>query len=278
MVAMNVWPTDAASGSVATEARWRKMGRVWAPSGVVAGLGAEMAPSLAYPNLTIGDGAAWVDGHYAELVSSQVLTATANGLAVVRFDPAANSAELLWRDGATVPTQSLTGIWELPIYKTVGSVGTDMRAVPGGWRTYSPTWLPGSGLGTGGTVTGRYFFVSPTLLHLRVALTLGTSPTLPAGQIAVGLPPGFTAGPIGANQFGTGLLNWVGRGFLPLITYSPSGDATRLFFLVQRAATPGASDISASALVETMTHVNPNGWAVAGSWINASIVLEARPI
>lgn len=129
MVAMNVWPTDGAAGSVATEARWRSMGRVWAPSGVVAGQGGELAPSLAFPNLTVQSGAAWVDGHYAELVSNQVLTVTANGLAVVRFDPAANSAELLWRDGASTPTQSPIGTWELPIAKTVGSVLTDLRAM-----------------------------------------------------------------------------------------------------------------------------------------------------
>ncbi len=127
MVAMNVWPTDGADGSVASEARWRKMGRIWAPSAVIAGAGGEMAPSLAMPNLTVQSGAAWVDGHYTELASNQVLTATANGLAVIRFDPAANTAELLWRDGVSTPAQSPTGTWELPIAKTVGSVLTDMR-------------------------------------------------------------------------------------------------------------------------------------------------------
>lgn len=133
MVAMNVWPTDGADGSVASEARWRKMGRIWAPSGVIAGAGGEMAPSLAMPNLTVQSGAAWVDGHYTELASNQVLTATANGLAVIRFDPAANTADLLWRDAISVPAQSPTGTWELPIAKTTGSVLTDLRGL-----RYSP--------------------------------------------------------------------------------------------------------------------------------------------
>ena len=129
MVAMNVWPTDGADGSVASEARWRKMGRVWAPSGVIGGAGGELAPSLAFPNLTVQSGAAWVDGHYTELAGSQVLTATANGLAVVRFDPAANTADLLWRDAVSVPAQSPTGTWELPIAKTVGSALSDQRLI-----------------------------------------------------------------------------------------------------------------------------------------------------
>ncbi len=127
MVAMDTWPTDGAAGSVATEARWRKMARHWAPSGIAPGVGGELAPTLAMPNLTVQSGAAWVDGHYAELPTNQVLTATANGLAVVRFDPAANTADLLWRDGVSTPAQSPTGTWELPIARTAASVLTDLR-------------------------------------------------------------------------------------------------------------------------------------------------------
>lgn len=127
MVAMNVWPTDAADGSVSSEARWRKMARHWTPSGVLAGVGSEMAPTLAYPNLTVKAGACWVDGHYCELPGDQVLAVTANGLTVVRFDPAANTAELLYRDGATTPAQNPNGTWEQPIAKITGSALTDVR-------------------------------------------------------------------------------------------------------------------------------------------------------
>lgn len=129
MAVMNVWPTDAGDGSVSNEPKWRKMARVWSPSGVVAGAGGELAPTLAAPNLTIKAGAAWVDGHYCELVADTVLTATANGLAVVRFDPAANTAEVLWRDAATTPTQNPTGVWELPIARTTSNALTDLRVV-----------------------------------------------------------------------------------------------------------------------------------------------------
>lgn len=127
MVAMNVWPTDGAAGSVATEARWRSMARHWTPSGVLAGVGNQLTPSLAVPNLTVQSGAAWVDGHYAELPAVQVLPVTANGIAVVRFDPAANTAELLWRDGVTTPTQNPTGTWEMVIASITANVLTDQR-------------------------------------------------------------------------------------------------------------------------------------------------------
>lgn len=139
MAAMSVWPTDGADGSVANEARWRKMGRAWARSGIVPDAGGGLVPSLSMPNLTVQSGAAWVDGHYTELAGSQVITATANGLAVVRFDPAANTADLLWRDAVSVPAQNPTGTWELPIAKTVGSVLTDLRvsSAPGEELAYN---------------------------------------------------------------------------------------------------------------------------------------------
>lgn len=139
MALMTVWPTDAADGSVSSEARWRLMARQWLPSGCCAGVGGDMAPSLAGSNLTVAAGAAWVDGHYCELAGSQVLATTVNGLAVVRFDPAANTAELLYRDGATIPTQNIGGLWEQPIAKIAASALTDVRALV---NANTPTRFP----------------------------------------------------------------------------------------------------------------------------------------
>jgi hypothetical protein len=127
MVAMNVWPTDASDGSVSSEARWRKMARGWQPTGVNVGTGGELAPTLAFPNLTVKSGSAWVDGAYCELLGDQVLAVTANGLCVVRFDPAANTAQLLYLDGASTPSQSPTGIYEMAVAKITGSTLTDAR-------------------------------------------------------------------------------------------------------------------------------------------------------
>jgi hypothetical protein len=127
MVAMNVWPTDALDGSVSNEPKWRKMARHWCPTGIADGVGTNMAPTLAFPNLTVGAGACWVDGHYCELPAQTMLTVTANGLAVVQFDPAANLAQLIWRDAATTPVQLPTGIWEVPIAKVTANALTDLR-------------------------------------------------------------------------------------------------------------------------------------------------------
>ena len=127
MVAMGVWPTDGGDGSVASEARWRKMARLWSPSGVAAGVLQQMAPSLAGSNLTVAAGAAWIDGHFCELAALTVLPVTANGIAVIRFDPAANTADLVYHDAVTLPVQSPTGVFESVIATITASVLTDGR-------------------------------------------------------------------------------------------------------------------------------------------------------
>jgi hypothetical protein len=203
MVAMSVWPTDGADGSVASEARWRKMGRLWAPSGIAG----NMTPTLAYPNLTIQPGAAWVDGHYAELASSQVLTATTNGLAVVRFDPAANTAELLWRDGVSVPAQSPTGVWELPIAKTVGGVLTDLRVSTTAMITPAPHWTTGGPTVVATGSNQLYDNIGPFKIDMpaivEVALDIRATPETAqaGGQIVQFYPEKATLGP--ALDFGS---------------------------------------------------------------------------
>ena len=126
MAEMVGYPTDGAEGSVATEAKWRAMARLWAPSGVVAGSGGELAPTLGAGVINVAVGAAWVDGHYCELTTPASESSTANGLLVVRFTPADNLFELVYRDGVSAPTQT-DAIWELPIARMTGGVMTDIR-------------------------------------------------------------------------------------------------------------------------------------------------------
>jgi hypothetical protein len=180
MVAMNVWPTDAADGSVSSEARWRKMARLWAASGVADKIGAEMAPTLAFPNLTIKNGAAWVDGTYCELLGDQVLAVTANGLVVVRFDPAANTAELLYRDGVSVPAQNPAGTWELPIAQMIGSALRDLRLYASKpWGTawgkvgYATSTAVQSNIGAAVDVSGLVVTVAPPLVPAGRRLRVG---------------------------------------------------------------------------------------------------------
>lgn len=170
MAVMDVWPTDGEDGSIATEAKWRKMGRLFAPDSVVANAGGELALSLAGTALTVQSGAVWIDGHYAELAGSQNLTVTANGLVVIRFDPAANIAELVYRDGATVPEQNPNGIWEMVIGSVSGSVLTDSRNI-----------LPVSGNGVIRR-TVALTFASQTVTSTRV--NLGGAIVIPSANYA----------------------------------------------------------------------------------------------
>jgi len=127
---LTVWPTDGADGSVSSEARWRKMARIWVPSGVdnsLLGLAGQLVPTLAAgPTINVTAGACWLDGHYAELATPASIPATANGLLVVRFTPADNHAELLYRDAATTCTQTLA-TWELPIARMLAGAMQDLR-------------------------------------------------------------------------------------------------------------------------------------------------------
>lgn len=130
MVAMSVWPTDAGDGSVATEFRWRRMARLWAPTAIVARFGGEFGPSLSGLTLTVQSGAAWVDGHYCELTTTATFPVGADGRVTIMFDPAANSAQLLWTPGAgLVPIQTPDGVWELPICFMSGGVLNDVRVL-----------------------------------------------------------------------------------------------------------------------------------------------------
>jgi hypothetical protein len=125
MVAISVWPTDAADGAVTSEARWRQMARFWAPTGVVQ-LDNQWFATLVGSVLTVGSGSAWVDGHFCENLSPITLTTTSNGLAVVRFTKATNVAEVVWRDAATT-LQRNSSVWELALWRRTAGVLEDMR-------------------------------------------------------------------------------------------------------------------------------------------------------
>ena len=206
MVALNVWPTDGADGSVATEARWRKMGRHWAPTGVVP-VGGLLKPTLAGTTLTVQDGAAWVDGHFAELLGSQVLTVTANGIVVVRFDPAANTAQLVYRDGVSTPAQDPNGVYEMPIAQIVGGVLADRRPVgPTGIQVGQAGWtLVPTGVWTRpiwGTAM-KMRDVGGSWLPAN-----STNVTVPqAGLYSIDVTVGFASGPVGQQRVTVLLIN-----------------------------------------------------------------------
>lgn len=216
MVAMNVWPTDAADGSVATESRWRKMARQWIPSGVIAGIGGQLAPTLAYPNLTVQAGAVWIDGHYGDLPGAQVLAVTPNGLAVVRFDPAANTCELLYRDGVVNPSQTVDGTWELAVAQLSGSALIDRRGnviAPGIAGTLYIGNVPAGNVPAGGQITVASVVVPAGLYLVNYVVFMASTAALNnvsikvfgngVGAVNYSLPnaTGMTSGSFGINEY-----------------------------------------------------------------------------
>lgn len=125
MADLTVWPTDGAGGSVASEARWRKMARLWVGTGVEL-KGGMLKPTLGAGSIGVADGNCWLDGHYAELAAGTSIPVTSNGLLVIRFTPADNHAELLYRDSVTDPTQT-DASYELPLARMTGGVMVDLR-------------------------------------------------------------------------------------------------------------------------------------------------------
>lgn len=122
---LTVWPTDGADGSVSSEARWRKMARLWVPSGVANGL----VPTLAAgPTINVTAGAAWLDGHFAELTAPASMAASANGLLVARLTVGDNRCELVYRDGSGLSPTQTDPTWELPIASMGAGAMFDLRA------------------------------------------------------------------------------------------------------------------------------------------------------
>src|SRR5215510_10942152 len=125
---MDVWPTDGAAGSVSSELRWRKMARLWTNTGV-ENL-ATLTPTLAAgPVVNVTAGRCWVDGHLCELTAPAAVPVTAGpGILVVRFTPADNHAELVYRDGVSVPTQT-DATFEMPLILMSGGSMFERRAL-----------------------------------------------------------------------------------------------------------------------------------------------------
>src|SRR5262245_40373758 len=118
---MSIWPTESGDGSVSSEDRWRKMAKYWLPSGVLQGYLSELSPSLAGGVSTVSPGACWLDGHYAEIVASDPVSAAGDGLLVAQYVKASQSAALVFNAGASTPTQT-DATYELPIASVVGGV------------------------------------------------------------------------------------------------------------------------------------------------------------
>jgi len=166
---------------------------------------------------------------------------------------------------ATAPT--VIEAWDGSAWTRISGSGTAI--------TYTPAWIPGGNLGTAGTISGRYSMIAPYHMYLRLALALGTAPSLSAGPIGFGLPPGYTA-QAAVDQYGSGLLSYFGRGTFHAELSARASDLSRVLVAVPRGATAGTTDGSVATILEDMSNISPTGWAISGSAIRGSILLEVQ--
>jgi len=123
----NFFPFDTGSGASATPARWRLMARTWATSGILPRYMNQMAPTIAGSVVSIDTGAAWIDGFYGENAAVKNISATGNGMVVVRADPNSRQIIIAFVANQMTPTQSLTDIYEIPVCRVTAGVITDIR-------------------------------------------------------------------------------------------------------------------------------------------------------
>lgn len=123
----NYYPFDTGAGASATPSRWRAMARYFYGSGIIPTIGNQLRGTLAGSVVTIQTGGGWFDGFYGENDSNKNVSVSGNGMVVARMDPNARTISFVFVPNQTVPTQSLTGLFELPILQISGTTATDIR-------------------------------------------------------------------------------------------------------------------------------------------------------
>lgn len=114
-------PFDTGPGATATPDRWRRMSRGFRYNGVVPGYSNMFSATIAAGVVTINPGGIWVDGFYGETTVAHTVSSVGlgAGLVVLRADPTARTIGFFYLpgvQGTILPTQSLTGIYEIPLY------------------------------------------------------------------------------------------------------------------------------------------------------------------
>jgi hypothetical protein len=122
------FPFDTGPGAQANPNNWRMMARLFSNSGVIRGYLGSLACSQAGSVVTVQQGAAWIDGFYGESDGTKTVAVSGNGMVVARMDPTARTITFVFVPSQTVPTQSLTGIFEVPLWQVTGTTGRDIRA------------------------------------------------------------------------------------------------------------------------------------------------------
>jgi microcystin-dependent protein len=205
----NYFPFDTGPGSAATAARWRLMARVWSTSGVVPNYLNNCNPTLAGSVVTIDTGALWIDGYYGEIDSPKTVSTTGNGTVVAHMDP--NARQITVTFTTTVLTQSLTGVYEIPLARVTSGALTDIRQFASGGPLSEVA--PGLMMDFGGTTAPAGWLLCNGASYLRsdyqnLFNAIGTNWGTPVDGNHFNVPDIRGRVPVGAGG-GTGLSNRV---------------------------------------------------------------------
>jgi hypothetical protein len=178
------FPFDRGFGATAATARWRKMAQLWASDGVVAGYLNQLSATIAGATVTLGTGAVFMHGYYAEVQNPQPIAVGASGTIVAQVDLVNETCQVYYKDGAldygaspTANYEQSANKWEIPLWLVSSGVLTDLRTLMGASQ----------GLGWYGSTPGP-FTVARTVTFQRDFLTIRPpygGPTLVTGTVLV---------------------------------------------------------------------------------------------
>jgi microcystin-dependent protein len=144
------------------------MARQWSSPGVIPNYNNQCRPTIIGTVVSIDTGGVWIDGFFGDNSASKSLSVSGgDGVVVARADPTARQVLFSFNLGAGNITQSLTGIYEVPIARITSGAMVDIRAfansgTPAGvMMDFGGTTAPGGWLLCDGTSYLRTDF--PTL-------------------------------------------------------------------------------------------------------------------
>ena len=255
----NYFPFDTAPGNNASSARWRLMARLWCGSGVVPGYLSSFAPTLAGSVITTQSGAAWIDGFYGEMDESKTFTTSGNGMLVARMDPTAEQILLMFIPGQTTPTQSPTGLYEVPIARVTSGALVDIRQfISGGGTPAGVMWDYGGATAPAGWLlcNGASYLVSD----------------YPALSSAIG----YTYGGSGANFSvpdcrGRSIVGaGAGTGLTSRALAAKGGEETHLLVIGEVAAHGHTGSVSGTSAGVSANHIHSGVTGTGGALIQVN--------
>jgi hypothetical protein len=143
------FPFDLGHGATASSARWRKMAQLWISDGVLANYLNSLSATIAGSTVTLGTGAVFIHGYYAEIQTAQSITVGTNGTIVAKVDYINELCSAYYKDGATDYSsyEQSANNWEIPLWLVSSGTLVDLRVMINpsaglAWAAAVPTSTP----------------------------------------------------------------------------------------------------------------------------------------